>query len=340
MSNQIEVPKRGLPVTIITGFLGSGKTTLLNQILQNKQDLKIAVLVNEFGEINIDAQLLVSVDRDMIELSNGCICCTINEGLIDAVYSILERDPPVDYLIIETTGIADPLPIILTFVGSDLRYLTRLDSIIAMIDSETFTPDCFDSEAALQQVALSDIAILNKTDLAKEKKVEELEQYIKTLKNGARILRSQYGKVPLPLILDVGLTQLDRYQEQEDREHHDEHHHHHSHHLENDGFMSMSFQSDRPLDVGKFEKVLNQMSTEIFRGKGILWFSDTPETRYIFQLSGGRYDLKAEDWPEKPKNQLVLIGRHIDTQEMYQKLEGCLQASAAEKAEEATHVCE
>ena len=340
MSNQIEVPKRGLPVTIITGFLGSGKTTLLNHILQNNRDLKIAVLVNEFGEINIDSQLLVSVDRDMIELSNGCICCTINEGLVDAVYNILERDPPVDYLIIETTGVADPLPIILTFLGAEFRYLTRLDSIIATIDSETFTPDCFDSEAALQQVALSDIVLLNKTDLAKEKKVEELEQYIQTTKDRARILRSQYGKVPLPLILDVGLTQLDRYRGQGDREHHHEHHHHHSHHLENDGFMSMSFQSDRPLDVSKFERVLNQMSTDIFRGKGILWFSDTPETRYIFQLSGGRYDLKAEDWLEKPKNQLVLIGRHIDTQAMSRQLEGCLQTSAVEKAEDAIHFCE
>ncbi|MGK7924767.1 MAG: GTP-binding protein [Spirulina sp.] len=340
MSNQIEVPKRGLPVTIITGFLGSGKTTLLNHILQNNRDLKIAVLVNEFGEINIDSQLLVSVEQDMIELSNGCICCTINEGLVEAVYNILERDPAVDYLIVETTGVADPLPIILTFLGSEFRYLTRLDSIIATIDSETFTPDCFDSEAALQQVALSDIVLLNKTDLAKEKKVEELEQYIQTTKESARILRTQYGKVPLPLILDVGLTQLDRYQEQGDREHHHEHHHHHSHHLENDGFMSMSFQSDRPFDVSKFEKVLNQMSTDIFRGKGILWFSDTPETRYIFQLSGGRYDLKAEDWPEKPKNQLVLIGRHIDTQEMSRQLEGCLQTSAAEKAEAAIHFCE
>lgn len=325
MSNQIEIPKRGLPVTIITGFLGSGKTTLLNHILQNERDLKIAVLVNEFGDINIDSQLLVSVEQDMIELSNGCICCTINEGLIDAVYSILERDKPIDYLIIETTGIADPLPIILTFVGSDLRYLTRLDSIISTIDSETFTPDCFESEAALQQVALSDIVLLNKTDLATEKKVEELEQYIQTVKKRARILRSQYGKVPLPLILDVGLTQPDRYRGQGDREHH----HHHSYHLKNDGFMSMSFQSDLPLDVSKFEKILNRMSTEIFRGKGILWFSDTPETRYIFQLSGGRYDLKAEDWLEKPKNQLVLIGRHIDTQEMYRQLEGCLQTFAA-----------
>ncbi|RAQ39209.1 cobalamin biosynthesis protein CobW, partial [Arthrospira sp. O9.13F] len=119
-----DLPKRGMPVTIITGFLGSGKTTLLNQILENKQNLKIAVLVNEFGDINIDSQLLVSTDDDMVELSNGCICCTINEGLVDAVYRVLERSDRIDYMVIETTGVADPLPIILTFLGTELRDLT------------------------------------------------------------------------------------------------------------------------------------------------------------------------------------------------------------------------
>lgn len=136
----LEIPKRGMPVTIITGFLGSGKTTLLNHILSNRQDLKVAILVNEFGDINIDSQLLVSMDEDMLELSNGCICCTINDGLVDAVYNVLERDDRVDYMVIETTGVADPLPIILTFLGTELRDLTRLDSIVTVVDAETFTP--------------------------------------------------------------------------------------------------------------------------------------------------------------------------------------------------------
>ena len=113
------LPKSGMPVTIITGFLGSGKTTLLNQILQNKDNLKIAVLVNEFGDINIDEQLLISVESDMVELDNGCICCTINDSLVDAVYRVLEREEKVDYLVIETTGLADPLPIIITFLFND-----------------------------------------------------------------------------------------------------------------------------------------------------------------------------------------------------------------------------
>ena len=131
----LDIPKQGMPVTIITGFLGSGKTTLLNYILQNCQDLKVAVLVNEFGDINIDSQLLVSVDENMMELTNGCICCTINDGLLDAVYSVLECNDRIDYLVVETTGIADPLPIALTFLGTELRDLTRLDAILTLVDA-------------------------------------------------------------------------------------------------------------------------------------------------------------------------------------------------------------
>ncbi len=157
-----EINQQGLPVTIITGFLGSGKTTLLNQILHNNLDHKVAVLVNEFGDINIDAQLLVSYEDDMVELSNGCICCTINDGLIEAVKRILARKEKVDRLIIETTGVADPLPIILTFVGSDFRYFTHLDAVITLIDAETFTPEHFDSEVAFKQIAYGDILLLNK----------------------------------------------------------------------------------------------------------------------------------------------------------------------------------
>jgi G3E family GTPase len=332
-SPTLELPKRGMPVTIITGFLGSGKTTLLNQILKNKEDLKVAILVNEFGDINIDSQLLVSLDEDMVELSNGCICCTINDGLVDAVYRILEREDAIDYLVIETTGVADPLPIILTFLNTDLRDLTRLDSIITVVDAETFTPTHFDSQAALSQIVYGDIILLNKTDLVSESKLDRVREEIRDLKKDARMLQSEYGQVPLPLILDVELSNPEMYREVEGEdshehhhhEHHEhhEHHHHHSHHLENDGFMSISFQSDRPFLVYKFQDFLDNIPENIFRAKGILWFQES-QLRHIFQLSGKRCTLQTEELVKQPQIMLVFIGRNLEEEQLIASLKACL----------------
>jgi G3E family GTPase len=352
-SNQIlDIPKRGMPVTVITGFLGSGKTTLLNHILENQSDLKIAVLVNEFGDINIDSQLLVSIDEDMVELSNGCICCTINDNLLEAVYSILERQDKVDYMVIETTGVADPLPIVLTFLGTELRDLTRIDSIVTLVDSETFTAEHFGSEAAEKQITFGDIIVLNKTDLVPQAKVNDLEAQIRNLKTGARILRSEYGKVALPLILDVSyndptayadLVQEEIRQTEQDQahshdthhhdrghhydgHHHDhEHHHHHSAHLDNDGFISVSFQSDRPFSLTGFQNFLDvHLPDDVFRAKGLLWFKES-QLRYIFQLSGKRYDMATDEWKETPTNQIVLIGRNLNPEQLKAALNNCLE---------------
>ncbi|MFB2934658.1 GTP-binding protein [Aerosakkonemataceae cyanobacterium BLCC-F154] len=352
----MNAPKQGLPVTIITGFLGSGKTTLLNHILTNQQGLKTAVLVNEFGEVGIDNELIISTGDDMVELSNGCICCTINNDLVNAVYKVLERGDKVDYLVVETTGLADPLPVALTFLGTELRDFTRLDSIITVVDAANYSLDLFNSQAAYNQIAYGDVILLNKSDLVDEADLDLLEVKIRDIKEGARILRTTKSEVPLALILSVGLFESDKYFESseskhEDHHHHDRdhdhsncdhdhghcthdhhdhdhdhhhHHHHHSDHLENDGFTSISFASDRPLAIKKFQYFLdNQLPDTVFRAKGILWFDESPR-RHIFHLCGKRFTMDDEDWKGDPKNQLVLIGQNLDIETLKEQLEKCL----------------
>jgi G3E family GTPase len=355
-SQAMDAPKQGIPVTIITGFLGSGKTTLLNHILTNQQGLKTAVLVNEFGEIGIDNELIVSTDENMVELSNGCICCTINSDLVDAVYKVLEREEKLDYLVVETTGLADPLPVALTFLGTELRDLTRLDSIITVVDAANYSLDLFNSQAAYSQIAYGDVIILNKADLVDETALNELERKIGEVREGARILRTTRSEVPLPLILSVGLFESDKYFDtvSDEHEHHDhdhahahhdhdddhdhstcghdhhdhdhehEHHHHHSDHLENDGFSSLSFQSDKPLSIRKFQYFLdNQLPTDVFRAKGIMWFDESPK-RHIFHLCGKRFTMDDDEWKGQPKNQLVLIGQNLDSETLLSQLENCV----------------
>lgn len=354
----MEAPKNGLPVTIITGFLGSGKTTLLNHILTNQDGVKTAVLVNEFGEIGIDNELIVATDENMVELNNGCICCTINEDLVNAVYKVLEREEKIDYLVVETTGLADPLPVALTFLGTELRDLTRLDSIVTVVDASNYSLDLFNSQAAHSQIAYGDIILLNKVDLVDEADADLLEVKIQDVKEDARILRTVRGQVPLPLILSVGLFETDKYfqseeaagghehehHEHEHHEHdhhdhaecdhdhghcahdhaHEHHHHHHSDHLENDGFTSVSFQSNQPFSLRKFQYFLDhQLSANVFRAKGILWFEESPK-RHIFHLSGKRFSIDDDEWKGQPKNQIVLIGQALEHEQLRSQLQNCL----------------
>ncbi|MEH1867801.1 MAG: GTP-binding protein [Nostoc sp.] len=309
----------GLPVTIITGFLGSGKSTLINEILANicKENTKVAILVAEFGEISINLKwnhIVISQNQNINEQKktnkHKCIFSIndheLQDDLVTLVYRVLERKEQIDYLIVETTGLADPLPIALTFLGTELRDLTRLDSIITVVDATNYSLDLFNSQAAYSQIACGDIILLNKTDLVDEDTLSELERKINEVKEGARIIRTQRSQVPLPLILNVDLFDSDKYFDIDD------------------AFTSVFFQSDKPFAIRKFQNFLdNQLPNAVFRAKGIMWFHESPK-KHIFHLCGKRFNLDDDEWKDNPKNELLLIGRNLDRQTLLEQLGNCL----------------
>ena len=250
---------------------------------------------------------------------------------MDSVYQVLEREERMDYLVIETTGLADPLPIIMTFVGTSLRDFTRLDSVLGVVDADNFGADRSNSSVYENQIIYSDILLLNKIDLVSEERLQTIEAEIHDLKDGARILSCSLGAsqetaqetaAPLPLsaILDVGLADAETYLLSERKL---------SEHIVSDRFVSIPFQSDRPFDLAKFEHFLmKQLPSNIFRAKGILWFEGQPK-RYIFQLSGKRCKLSPDSQERPTQNQLVLIGRHLNPLQLHQQLNNCLTHQSA-----------
>ncbi len=335
VGNVLGVNDTRIPATILTGFLGSGKTTLLNHILRANPGLRIAIIVNELGEIGIDGGLIEQTDPgDIVELTAGCICCTIRGDLLIGLRRILQRDEPPEYLIIETTGIADPLPVAQTFFIPGLTQIVRLDGIVTLVDADQIRAHIPVSDMVPTQIEFANMLLLNKVDLVSPDDLATIEEQLRKLNPYAPILRCSHGNVDLRLLLDVGaFTMDDRFTAGADRWLADEAAHDHTHHhghLDDEAITTVSYVTRAPFDEQQLEAFWGALPVTCFRGKGVLNIQGYAE-RCVFHQVGARVLIEAQrPWraDEERESRLVFIGKALDSDAICAKLRQCAATTA------------
>jgi G3E family GTPase len=314
-----------IPVTVLTGYLGAGKTTLLNRILSENHGKRFAVVINEFGELGVDNDLVVDADEEVFEMNNGCICCTVRGDLIRIIGGLMKRKGRFDGIIVETTGLADPAPVAQTFfVDEDVKRATKLDAIVTVVDAKHLPARLKDSSEAQEQIAFADIIVLNKMDLVSEAEAAEVETLIKQINPYAEILRATKSDVPLDSVVGRDAFNLARILEKEPDFLSGEDHHEHD-----SAVNSVSFEVLRPIDAEKFNAWISQLlqtkGQDLLRTKGILHY-EGDDRRFAFQavhmIADGDYigTVKPGD-PRKSK--IVFIGRDLNRPQLRRGFEAC-----------------